>query len=58
MGTDKPSPWKYGDFSEISYIILPSVDLKFSGDMGPYQQNNWGHSWIYCAKSPHFQALE
>ena len=34
---------KYGDvdnFSGVTYVMLPFMNLKFCGDMGPCSQNN------------------
>ena len=32
---------------QFYYIAI--TDIKFRGDMGPYKQNDWGHSWFSCA---------
>ena len=58
MGTDDSSHWKYGDNS--NFCGVSSITLiywsQICGDICPYQLNNWGHSWFYCAKCPHFTA--
>ena len=47
----------YKDFDDFCGAVLSCCHYLYHirGDMGPYKQNNLGHSWFYCAKCPHFQ---
>ena len=61
MGTDDPYRWKiWGHWKlfwgHLSYIV--TCESQICGDhMGPYSQNNWGHSWFQSAKCPQNAAL-
>ena len=55
MGTDDPYHWKiWGHWKlfcgHLCYIAIHKSQI--CGYMGPYSQNNWGHSWFQCAKCP------
>ena len=49
---------KHGDIGIFlgSFLSFCHYWSQICGDMGPYNQTNWGHSWFYCAHSPHFPA--
>ena len=55
--------WKYRDSSNFSrgqFYYAAIIDLKFVGTWAPTYKIiaiNWGHSWCYCTKYPHFPAL-